>query len=273
MGGNDEGEAVWFAEILISIGIIYFRKGGLMNENREKLVEKYWTTKLNIETIGMRVAKEFKDGDIVNLGRGIPGLVGNYVPSGVDIFWHGENGILGYGAAYSADEWREIDMTVHNSSIQWVRERPGMAIFDFGEALGMLRGHHVDAGVIGCFQVSEYGDLANWAFDYPPLNSGIGIGGSFELTTGPQKCIAVTTHLDKCGKSKIVRELTLPLTGAPQQVDLIVTDLAVIEVKGPKGKKEGLILREIAPGWTADEIRILTDAELKTITNPKVYEL
>lgn len=245
----------------------------MMDNNREKLVEKYRTEKLAPETIAMRIAREFKDGDVVNLGRGIPGLVGNYVPSGTDIFWHGENGILGYGEAYSADEWREMDLAVHNSSIQQVRERSGMAIFDFGEAFGMLRGHHIDAGVIGGFQVSEHGDFANWSFEYPPLNSGISIGGSFELTTGPKRCIAAITHLDKYGNSKIVKKLTLPLTGAPQQIDLIVTDLAVIEVKGEKGEKEGLILREVAPGWTAEEVRMLTDAEITIDSDIRVYEL
>ena len=244
-----------------------------MNDSREQLVEKYRAEKLDMETIAMRVAKEFKDGDIVNLGRGIPGLVGNYVPSGVDIFWHGENGILGYGAAYSIDEWEEMDMAVHNSSIQQVRERPGMAIFDFSEAFGMLRGHHIDAGVLGGFQVSEHGDFANWSFEYPPLNSGIGIGGSFELTIGPKRCIAALTHLDKYGNAKIVKELTMPLTGAPQQVDLIVTDLAVIEVKGQKGRKDGLLLREVAPGWTADEIQYLTEANLGIPPDIKTYAL
>lgn len=244
-----------------------------MNDRREKLVERYRTEKLDMETIAMRVAKEFKDGDIVNLGRGIPGLVGNYVPAGVDIFWHGENGILGYGTAYTIDEWQEMDMAVHNSSIQQVRERPGMAIFDFGEAFGMLRGHKIDTGVLGGFQVSERGDFANWSFDYPPANSGIGIGGSFELTIGPKRCIAAITHLDKYGKSKIVKELTMPLTGAPQQVDLIVTDLAVIEVKGEKGRKEGLVLKETAPGWTAEEVQILSDAKLEKAKDIKIYEL
>jgi acetate CoA/acetoacetate CoA-transferase beta subunit len=244
-----------------------------MNDRHEKLVERYRIEKLDMETIAMRVAKEFKDGDIVNLGRGIPGLVGNYVPAGVDIFWHGENGILGYGTAYTIDEWQEMDMAVHNSSVQQVRERPGMAIFDFGEAFGMLRGHQIDTGVLGGFQVSEHGDFANWSFDYPPLNSGIGIGGSFELTIGPKRCIAAITHLDKYGNSKIVKELTMPLTGAPQQVDLIVTDLAIIEVKGEKGRKEGLVLKETAPGWTAEEVQILTDAKLEKAKDIKIYEL
>jgi len=244
-----------------------------MNAEREKLVERYRTEKLDMETIAMRVAKEFKDGDVVNLGRGIPGLVGNYVPAGVDIFWHGENGILGYGTAYTIDEWQEMDMAVHNSSIQQVRERPGMAIFDFGEAFGMLRGHKIDTGVLGGFQVSEHGDFANWSFDYPPLNSGIGIGGSFELTIGPKRCIAAITHLDKYGNSKIVKELTMPLTGAPQQVDLIATDLAVIEVKGEKGRKEGLVLKEAAPGWTAEDIVTITGVPMEIADDFLVYQL
>jgi acetate CoA/acetoacetate CoA-transferase beta subunit len=244
-----------------------------MNDRQKELFDKYQVEKLDMDTIAMRIAREFKDGDVVNLGRGIPGLVGNHIPHGMDIFWHGENGILGYGTAYTIDEWREMDMAVHNSSIQQVRERPGMAVFDFGEAFGMLRGHHIDTGVLGGFQVSEHGDFANWSLEFPPLNSGIGIGGSFELTIGPRRCIAAITHVDKSGNSKIVKELTLPLTGAPQQVDLIVTDLAVIEVKGEKGKKEGLVLREVAPGWTADEVRELTDADFEIAPDLKVYEL
>lgn len=102
---------------------------------------------------------------------------------------------------------------------------------------------------------------------------GIGIGGAFELVVGPKRCIVAITHLDKNGKSKIVRELTMPLTGAPQYVDLIVTDLAVIEVKGPKGKKEGLVLKEVAPGWTAEEVQVLTDATLEVVPHLKIYEL
>ncbi len=242
-------------------------------DEREKLVERYGTDKLDVETIAMRIAMEFNDGDYVNLGRGIPGLVGNYVPQGVDIFWHGENGILGYGAAYTIDEWEEMDLCVHNSSIQHVREKPGMAMFDFNDAFNMLRGKHVDAGVLGGFQVSERGDFANWAFEYPVPPWGVGIGGAFELTIGPKRCIIAITHLDKYGKSKIVKELTMPLTGAPQQVDLIVTDLAVIEVKGQKGKKEGLVLKEVAPGWTVDEVKLLTGVEMEIAPDFKEYQL
>jgi 3-oxoacid CoA-transferase B subunit len=243
-----------------------------MNE-RAFLVEKYRVNKLTSETIAMRVAKEFNDGDYVNLGRGIPGLVANFMSPGVDIYWHGENGILGYGTAYTLDEWEEVDMCVHNSSIQHVREKPGMAMFDFGEAFSMLRSKHIDVGVLGGFQVSERGDFANWAFEYPVPPWGIGVGGAFELVIGPKRCIVTITHLDRDGKAKIVKELTMPLTGAPQYVDLIVTDLAVIEVKGPKGKKEGLVLKEVAPGWTAEEVQALTDAKLEIAPDLKTYEL
>ena len=240
---------------------------------RDKLLEKYQTDKLSTQTIAMRVAKEFKDGDIVNLGRGIPGLVGNYIPHGVDIFWHGENGILGYGESITIDDWEDIDMCVHNSSIQHVRERPGMAMFDFGDAFTMLRGGHVDAGVVGGFQVSEKGDFANWAFEYPVPNTGIGIGGAFELIIGPKRCIVAITHLYKDGQSKIVKKLTMPLSGAPQQVDLIVTDLAVIEVKGEKGKKEGLLLKEAAPGWEIEEVLTLTGVDMEIASDFQVYQL
>ncbi|MFC1920340.1 CoA-transferase, partial [Chloroflexota bacterium] len=251
----------------------YAGKGVIIMDDRAKLVEKYNTDKLGLETIALRVTREFKDGDIVNLGRGIPGLVGNFVPQGVDIFWHGENGILGYGTAITLDEWEEIDNDVHNSSIQHVRELPGMAMFDFGEAFTMLRGKHVDAGVLGGFQVSEKGDFANWAFEYPVPNWGIGIGGAFELVIGPKRCIVTITHLDKYGNSKVVKELTMPLTGAPQQVDLIVTDLAVIEVKGEKGRKEGLLLKEVAPGWTIEEVTTLTGFEMEVAPDFQVYQL
>jgi acetate CoA/acetoacetate CoA-transferase beta subunit len=241
--------------------------------DRDKLVEKYNATKLEPMIMAMRVAKEFKDGDVVNLGRGIPGLVGNYVPEGVDIFWHGENGILGYGKAITLDEWEDIDMCVHNSSVQHVRELPGMAMFDFGSAFAMLRSGRVDAGVLGGFQVSEKGDFANWAFEYPVPNWGVGTGGAFELIVGPKRCIVTITHLYKDGQSKIVKELTMPVSGAPQQVDLIVTDLAVIEVKGEKGKKEGLLLREAAPGWEIEEVLTLTGVDMEIASDFQVYQL
>ena len=242
-------------------------------DNRKRLVEKYQSTKLARETIGMRIAKEFKDGDYVNLGRGLPVLAADYVDPSIDIFYHGEPGIMGYGTAIGIDEWEEIDLNLHDAAIRHVRPKPGMIFFDMGESFNMLRGKHIDAAVIGGFEVSEKGDFANWAFKYPVPHSGISIGGGFDLVVGPRRCIVALTHLDKDGNSKVVKKLRYPITGAPQHIDLVITDLAVMDVKGPKGKKEGLFLKEIAPGWTVDELRGVTDASFEVSPELKVYEL
>ena len=148
-----------------------------------------------------------------------------------------------------------------------------MVIFDMAESFNMLRGKHVDTAVIGAFEVSEKGDVANWGFEYPPKHSGISMGGGFDTVVGPKRCIVAINHLDKYGKSKIVKKLRYPLTGASGYVDLVITDLAVMEVKGPKGKKDGLILKEIAPGWTAEEVQMITEAKLEVSPDLKEYEL
>ncbi len=241
--------------------------------NRNDLVEKYQNTKLARETLGMRIAKEFKDGDYVNLGRGLPVLAADYVDPSIDIYYHGEPGIMGYGTALGIDEWEQIDINLHDAAIRHVRPKPGMIFFDMGESFNMLRGKHIDAAVIGGFEVSEKGDFANWAFKYPVPHSGISIGGGFDLVVGPRRCIVALTHLDKDGNSKVVKKLKYPITGAPQHVDLIITDLAVLEVKGPKGQKQGLVLKEIAPGWTVDEMKVVTDANFEVSPELRVYEL
>jgi len=241
--------------------------------DRARLVEKYKTSRLDRQTVGMRIAKEFKDGDCVNLGRGIPLLAADYVDPSIDIYYQAEPGLLGYGSAYTIDEWEDIDPELHDAAMRHVRPRQGMVAFDMGEAFNMLRGHHLDAGVVGGFQVSEKGDFANWAFKYPVLHSGISIGGGFDLVVGPKRCIVAITHLDRDGAAKVVRELTLPLTGGRNMVDLVVTDLAVIEVVGPKGNKEGMVLKEYAPGWTVEEVQALTEARLKIAPDVKVIEL
>jgi 3-oxoacid CoA-transferase B subunit len=241
--------------------------------DRSELVKKYQNTKLARETIGMRIAKEFKDGDYVNLGRGLPVLAADYVDPSIDIFYHGEPGIMGYGTALGIDEWEQIDMNLHDAAIRHVRPKAGMIFFDMGESFNMLRGKHIDAAVIGGFEVSEKGDFANWAFKYPVPHSGISIGGGFDLVVGPRRCIVALTHLDKDGNSKVVRKLKYPITGAPQHVDLVITDLAVLDVKGPKGHKEGLVLKEIAPGWSVDELKVITDAKFEVSPELRVYEL
>jgi len=241
--------------------------------DRARLVEKYNTSKLDRQTIGMRIAKEFKDGDCVNLGRGIPLLAADYVDPAIDIYYQAEPGLLGYGAAVTIDEWEDVDMELHDAAMRHVYPKAGMVSFDMGEAFNMLRGHHLDAGVIGGFEVSEKGDFANWALKTPVPHSGISIGGGFDLVVGPKRCIVAITHLDKQGRSKIVRELHYPLTGGRNMVDLVVTDLAVIEVVGPKGKKEGMVLKEYAPGWTVEEVQAVTEAHLTVAPDVKEIEL
>lgn len=241
--------------------------------DRKDLVEKYNETKLARETIGMRIAREFKDGDYVNLGRGLPVLAADYVDPSIDVFYHGEPGLLGYGTAYTEDEWEQVDMVLHDAAIRHVRPRPGMVFFDMVESFNMLRGKHVDTSVIGGFEVSEKGDLANWATTYPVPRSGISIGGGFDLVVGPRRVIAAITHLDRLGRSKVVRSLHYPITGAPQHVDLIITDLAVFDVEGPKGNKKGLVLKEIAPGWSVDELEMLTEGRFVVSPNMQTYSL
>ncbi len=242
-------------------------------DDRNRLVEKYNATKLARETIGMRIAKEFKDGDYVNLGRGLPVLAADYVDPAIDIFYHGEPGIMGYGTAIGIDDWEEIDLNLHDAAIRHVRPKPGMVFFDMCESFNMLRGKHIDAAVVGGFEVSDKGDFANWALKYPVPHSGISIGGGFDLVVGPRRCIVAITHLDKDGNSKVVQKLKYPLTGAPQHVDFIITDLAVLDVVGPKGKKDGLVLKEIAPGWSPEELKVITEGRFTVSPDLKVYEL
>ncbi len=241
--------------------------------DRTRLVEKYRTVKLDRPTMGMRIAKEFKDGDYVNLGRGIPLLAADYVDPNIDIYYQAEPGLLGYGSALTIDDWEDIDPLLHDAAMRHVKPKPGMVSFEMAEAFNMLRGHHLDAGVIGGFEVSEKGDFANWAFKTPVPHSGISIGGGFDLVVGPKRCIVAITHLDREGRSKVVRELHYPLTGGRNMVDFVVTDLAVIEVVGPKGSKEGMVLKEYAPGWTVEEIEAVTDARLKIAPDVRVIEL
>lgn len=243
-----------------------------MNHKAE-LVEKYQNTKLARETIGMRIAKEFKDGDYVNLGRGLPVLAADYVDPSIDIYYHAEPGLLGYGTAIQIDDWEEIDMNLHDAANRLVRPKPGMVVFEMNEAFCMLRNKRVGTSVIGGFEVTDKGDFANWAFQYPVKHSGISVGGGFDLVVGPKRCITAITHLDNKGKSKIVKKLHYPMTGAPQHIDFIITDLAVFEVRGPKGAKEGLFLKEISHGWTVDELRVITEGSFEVASDLKEYQL
>ncbi len=222
--------------------------------------------RLDEQTIALRVAKELQEGWYVNLGFGIPTLVSNFVPEGRAVFFQAENGLLGYGPIATREEADELGWSYVNGGAQPVLPAPGMAIFDYGEAFDMIRGGHLDLVILGGLQVSEKGDLANWRL---PTYTGKGgtIGGAIDLATCAKRVFIAMTHNEKDNKPKIVKECTYAVT-TKECVDLIVTDLAVIEVTG-----SGLLLREIAPGWTVEEIQALTEPKLIVAEELKEIEL
>jgi 3-oxoacid CoA-transferase subunit B len=216
--------------------------------------------RLDEQTMALRVAKEFEDGMVVNLGIGIPSLAANFIPEEKEIIFHSENGCLGFGPAVTSEE--EEDFNLVNASGQFVSRRPGISFFDHAESFSMIRGKHIDLCVLGGLQVSEKGDLANWTLSEKKLG---GMGGAMDLAIGAARLIIAMTHTTKDDKPKILKQCTFPLT-APRCVSLIITDLAVIEVTG-----EGLVLKEIAPGWSVAEVQELTEPKL-TIA-PDLHEI
>jgi 3-oxoacid CoA-transferase B subunit len=218
-------------------------------------------TSLDEQTIALRAAREFSDGSVVNLGYGMPGLCANYIPEGRTVFFQAENGMLGYGSL-ATDTEKDYEMI--NASDQPVTPLPGMCFFDSGISFDMIRGGHIDIVVLGAYQVSEKGDLANWG---RPGRPATGMGGGMDLAAGAKKVIVTMLHTTKEGAPRIVKKCTYPLT-ASQCVSLIITDLAVIEVS-----IEGLVLKEIAPGWTVPEVQNLTEARLAPAADLKEIEL
>jgi 3-oxoadipate CoA-transferase, beta subunit len=207
--------------------------------------------RLRREQIAQRAALELPDGAYVNLGWGIPNLIADYMPKNVEVYFHSENGILGMGRrALPGEE----DHDLVDAMKVPVTLTPGASFFHQADAHLMTRGGHIDVAVLGGFQVSEKGDLANWKI--PGAKNPGGIGGAMDIAAGAKRLIVCMEHTTKEGAPKIVRQCTYPLT-ALACVDTIVTDLAVIDVK-----PEGLILREIAPGWSIEELRKLTGAPL-----------
>ena len=206
--------------------------------------------KLDRVAIAMRVTREFKDGDVVNLGVGIPTLCSSYLPQDRKIWLHAENGVLGYGPF--AEEGHQ-DPDLINASGQFVSPSPGISFFSSADAFNMIRGGHVDISVLGGFQVSERGDLANWIL--PGRGSG-NIGGAMELVTGAKKVIIAMEHTTRAGEPKLVAECTYPLTGKGC-VDLIVTDLGVVQIT-----EHGFLLLEIVHGFTPEEVQSVTGAPL-----------
>jgi len=215
--------------------------------------------KLDRQIIALRVAKEFKDGDIVNLGIGIPMLASNFIPEGREVIFHTENGALGFGEVTLPGEG---DLDLVNAGGQTVKPQPGMCFFSHDESFAIVRGGHLDISVMGAYQVSEKADLANYMVPERQVGT---IGGAMDLAFGARRLIIAMNHVTKQGEPRIVKQCSYELT-APRCVDLIVTDIAVIEVTD-----KGLLLKEVAPGWIPEEVQSLTEPTL--IVDPDCREI
>ena len=210
------------------------------------------------DQLAERAARELRDGYYVNLGIGIPTLVANYIPAGMEVTLQSENGMLGMGPFPYEDE---IDPDLINAGKQTITALPKTSYFSSADSFAMIRGGHIDLSILGAMEVAENGDIANWMI---PGKMVKGMGGAMDLVAGVKKIVVVMEHANKHGQSKVLKRCTLPLTGTGV-VNLIITDLATFEVKADRS---GLVLTELAEGVTLDDVAAKTEAAYEVALEP-----